>query len=212
MMQSEQLFHLEELHGRQAKIYPEPGTDIVFIVFSRQGEIPDYDIYNRVDDEPYWAFLHKCIQQNKVIVAGLGGKGPLAEPVEHESVHRIKISRDFADAGDALVWREKEALKKNVTRDRGALYLVEDEVSGKWSVWLETWADFFARSHTSLSRERIEWDKNQTASQRKTELDAIHAAAAAEGAAEWSKPSTKIVLFLAGALLLWGLIRMITSL
>jgi len=197
---------VEHLHGRTAHVSPLLGTnDLVWVVFTGEGPLPDYDIHGWEEDVSLGEFL----QKHTLILDANDTAEEL--PMTVVGVRKSKISRDYRHVADALSWRELEGCKKTVSRERGALYLLEDKATGMWSVWLETWSNFFARSHVFLSEDRQARDM-QLAQAR---MAADHATREVERLAQQrkdlSQPSTWIVLACVAALAVWGLFRFIPA-
>ena len=196
----------ELIHGRETKVFPLPGTDeLVCVVFTSEAPLPDYDVNSREEDVSIGEFL----QKHTLVLDANGAAEEI--PMTVIGVRKTKISRDYRHVADALSWRELEGCKKIVARERGALYLLEDKATGMWSVWLETWSDFFARSHVLPSKERQARDLQQAQERVAAEHAAREAERLAEQRKQASRPSTWIILALAAALAAWGLFRLISA-
>lgn len=197
---------VEPLHGRDAHVSPLLGADdLVWVVFTGEGPLPDYDINGWEHDGSIGEFAQKH-------TFSLDDDGAVEEiPMTAIAVRKTKISRDYRHVADALSWRELECCKKVVSRERGALYLLEDKATGMWSVWLETWSDFFGRSHVFLSKERQARDVREAQARVAAEYATREAERLAEQRKQAARPSTWIILALVAALAAWGLFRFISA-
>jgi len=194
----------EILHGREATILPVRGfDDFVVVIFSGEGPLPDYDIIGDNSDVSLSEFMwHHTAEFDS---RGL----ELGDSVEFTGVSRRKLSRDYKHAVDAFGWREAEAKKGSVARDRGALYLMEDRSTRSWAVWLETWPEFFSRTHVSKSRKRIARELEHVRIRSEVEFAAREAARIELQRKDLAKPSTWITLAVLGVLVMWGLFKAI---
>jgi hypothetical protein len=195
-----------ELHGREAKVTSLPwNSDLVWVVFLTDGPLPDYDISGSEDDVSLGEFLRSnCIELDE---HGIEVPGDPTSDVR--SVIRTKISRDYDHVADALFWREKEACKKVVTRNRGALYLLEDKATGKWAVWLEKWSDFFSRTHISKSKERIAREAEEAQVARDASFAEREAVRLEKQKQDAARPSSWIILAVVAILIIWTLFRLL---
>jgi hypothetical protein len=115
-------------HGRKTTARPLGTDGLLFVLYSGEGPLPEYDIAGWEQDKP------------------LGGG----------EVRRTKISRDYHHVADALTQMERELCVTNVQRERGAITMIEDQATQKWALWVESWPDYFSRSHILKSQESVE--------------------------------------------------------
>lgn len=154
-------------HGRNAVGHPLPGSNgLLIVAYTGEGNLPDYDIRGWEGDSP------------------IGG----------HSVQRTKISRDYKYYADALFKQEKEVAKKAVKRLRGALYVLCDKNNDTWAVWLETWTDYFSRSHVLKSPEFVEQEVAQVKQRIDAEYTEREIARLAQQKAELRQPTTWIAV------------------
>jgi hypothetical protein len=154
------------------------------VLYPGEGPLPDYDIAGWEQDKP------------------IGGY----------EVRRTKISRDYRHVADALSQMERELTATWVERERGAISMIEDQATQKWALWLESWPDYFARSHILKSPESVEAEMAMLKAQYNDALAHRVEQQRKDAVAYLAKPTTRIFLALVGLLVLWELGRLVMRL
>ena len=167
-------------HGRTTTARPLGTNGLLFVLYSGDGPLPDYDIAGWEQDKP------------------IGGG----------EVHRSKISLDYRHVADALSQMERELTATSVKRERGAISVIEDRATQKWALWLESWPDYFARSHILKSPESVAAEKAALQAQSDEALAHRIEQQRKEQVAYLAKPTTRIFIALIGLLVLWEIARL----
>ncbi len=90
--------------------------------------------------------------------------------------------------------------------------MIEDQATQKWALWLESWPDYFARSHILKSPESVEAEMAMLKAQYNDALAHRVEQQRKDAVAYLAKPTTRIFLALVGLLVLWELGRLVMRL